>query len=626
MWASVMATPAMAPIISVTRANYRPRRNTSVRVQATQHYSARRVGTNTTDYLGINSKGKYQLNGGTLNVTGGFSNQGVFDAGGGTLSLSSTNCLVNFSNGILQNVGGVSLNIGANSLLIASTGFNPSIFGSYTCSGLVHTAGTTLSLSPAESFGGIGSVNDPVDCRGAIAAAPGGFINLNNGLVLSGNASVALGNGSLTVNDTTSTIIGGAVSMSRQYVGNAGTGMLTQSAGTNSVSDFLYLGYNSVDCGEYRLSDSGTLSASHYESVGYLGAGIFRQSGGIHTVMGLLVGDLSPSNGSYYLSDGVLSASWEQIGLSGTGVFDQSGGTNTINRALRVGGHSTPGSGTGTYLLKDGTLTALWEVVGSSRSGTFTQSGGTNTISGYGSQLCLGEQEGSTGTYNLSGGILVVPAIVVGRGSATFNFGGGTLQVSTALSTSLPMTLTGIGGNANVDTAGHEVAISGQLSGPGGLNKRGAGTLALLANNTYTGNTIVSEGTLLLDEAGSLMLDVNDATNSLMTVAVDARLDLFGTVRLDVDSITVSSGSWTLIDGSGTTVYEPSFGLAMSGGDSFTQVNDVWTYTTGSQQWTFSEAIGGLSLTSVPEPSTFALLVLGTLSLVAYVWQQRRAE
>ena len=60
-------------------------------------------------------------------------------------------------------------------------------------------------------------------------------------------------------------------------------------------------------------------------------------------------------------------------------------------------------------------------------------------------------------------------------GAATFNFGGGTLQATTAFSMKLPMTLTGSGGNASVNTAGNAVTFAGQLSGPGGLNKVGAG-------------------------------------------------------------------------------------------------------------------------------------------------------
>ena len=99
----------------------------------------------------------------------------------------------------------------------------------------VHVAGTTLTVPAGKGFGGWGSINDPVVCQGTIAAASGGVINLGNGLLLGGSGSVNLGsNSSLTVNDITSGITGGSLSATTQYVGKTGTGLFTQSAGSNS--------------------------------------------------------------------------------------------------------------------------------------------------------------------------------------------------------------------------------------------------------------------------------------------------------------------------------------------------------------------------------------------------------
>ena len=61
---------------------------------------------------------------------------------------------------------------------------------------------------------------------------------------------------------------------------------------------------------------------------------------------------------------------------------------------------------------------------------------------------------GVSGTYTLNGGTLIVSAMSGGSGTAAFNFGGGTLQANGSFTTTLPMTLTGSGGNATVDTAG----------------------------------------------------------------------------------------------------------------------------------------------------------------------------
>ena len=218
-------------------------------------------------------------------------------------------------------------------------------------------------------------------------------------------------------------------------------------------------------------------------------------------------------------------------------------------------------------------------------------------------------------------------SLVSGAGTATFNFGGGTLRAGGALSIRLPMTLTGTGGNANIDTAGYPVTLFGTLSGVGGLNKLGTSGLALAAANTYTGNTNVSAGTLTLTGTGSLLLDINDSENSFITVAPGAKLDLLGTLKLDITGVTASSENWLLVDNDGTTVYEPSFALKTSFGVPFTQLNDVWSYSLGSRNWTFTEATGILSLTTVPEPSAFALLGIAVCSLLAYArrWRKRRA-
>ena len=107
--------------------------------------------------------------------------------------------------------------------------------------------------------------------------------------------------------------------------------------------------------------------------------------------------------------------------------------------------------------------------------------------------------------------MLALQNISQGTGTAFFNFGGGTMQANGPFTTTLPMALTAIGGNANVNTAGFAVTLSGILSGSGGLNKLGTGTLTLNAVNSFTGSTAVAAGTLALGSTGllaSTLIDV----------------------------------------------------------------------------------------------------------------------
>ena len=192
-----------------------------------------------------------------------------------------------------------------------------------------------------------------------------------------------------------------------------------------------------------------------------------------------------------------MAAQTEIVADSGTGTFTQTGGTNTIFGAGGLSLAANSGGAVGNYGLSAGQLFAPVESVGVCGAGTFTQSGGTNTAG----SLNFGYFPGSGGTYTLNGGILITSGISSGSGAAAFNFGGGTLQASGNLSTTLPMTLTGSGGNATVDPAGYIVTLSGSLSGPGGLTVTESGTLVLAGANTYTGDTTISGGMLQLNDA-----------------------------------------------------------------------------------------------------------------------------
>ena len=159
----------------------------------------------------------------------------------------------------------------------------------------------------------------------------------------------------------------------------------------------------------------------------------------------------------------------------------QSGGTNSVSN-LNLGYYS---GSSGTYSLSgSGSLWAYGEYVGLSGTGTFTQSGGTNSCG----SLTLGSSAAAAGRANLNGGLLVLAALDQGPGAATFDFNGGTLQASSALASSLCMTLGGRG--ATFDTAGYLVQLFGSLSGPGSLTKVDSGTLILSGPDSYHGGTI----------------------------------------------------------------------------------------------------------------------------------------
>jgi autotransporter-associated beta strand protein len=599
-------------------------------------------GSNTTSFISIGAGGRLVLAGGTLSLTsggcGGISCQGSIDCSNSQAALfGGSDNIIDFSRANLTNVGGMTVSVGPHSLFTVPAGFDPaSAFGSFTCdvTSIVHAAGSPVVIAAGQSIAGQGTINDIVNCQGTLTTY-NWPLNLNAGLSLSGAGNMNLGSsGTVTVNGTSSGMTGGTLSGNCDIcIGCGGSGVFTHSGGL-CHSDSIYLGYSAGDSGKYDLNGTGSeVAATEY--VGYSGAGDFVQTGGSASVSALYIGYNSGSSGTYELGNAYLLVPIEYIGYGGAGTVTQSGGTNSSSDPVGIClGYNAHGRGT--YNLSGGMCTVAFMRIGVSGIGTFNQSGGTVSMlqSGYNNALYIGNGTG-TGTYNLSGagqllmastgieyvgysgagtfsqsggtntaiavtlaygtgssgeydlnaGALVLKSLSAGSGTAVFNFGGGTMNVAGAFSTAVPMTLTGIGGNATIDTAGYAVTLSGQVSGSGGLNKVGASVLVLSGANDYTGNTAVYAGVLSLAQP-----DLYGGSN--VSVARNAVLNL---TYSDIDTVR----SLTL-----GGVQEPPgiYNSTNSGG-----------YIIG---------IGSIQV--VPEPSTLILLGISAIGLFIYVWRWRR--
>jgi autotransporter-associated beta strand protein len=112
------------------------------------------------------------------------------------------------------------------------------------------------------------------------------------------------------------------------------------------------------------------------------------------------------------------------------------------------------------------------------------------------------------GRLTLEGGALNVGSngITAGTGAPYLvEYGGGAVRATTNFASSLNATLTAAGAAATVfDTKEWNIALSGNLTGTGGLNKAGSGTLTLSGANSYGGGTTVLAGTLRVDDRASL--------------------------------------------------------------------------------------------------------------------------
>jgi autotransporter-associated beta strand protein len=123
---------------------------------------------------------------------------------------------------------------------------------------------------------------------------------------------------------------------------------------------------------------------------------------------------------------------------------------------------------------------------------------------------------------------------------------GGTLRCSGTNTFGDPLTLAGPANNAiSVNSSGNQFTITSAIGGSGGFSKNGSGTLFLTANNTYSGSTVISGGTLALYGNGS---DGSISSSANINITGGATLDVSG--RSD-GKLTLASGQ-TLSGGAGT--------------------------------------------------------------------------
>mgnify|MGYP000847085571 FL=1 len=211
-----------------------------------------------------------------------------------------------------------------------------------------------------------------------------------------------------------------------------------------------------------------------------------------------------------------------------------------------------------------------------------------------------GESSG-TESLTLNGGTFIVGPSGITSGSLDantgyqINLGGGTLSASADWASTRLMTLTGAAGDAVFNTNGRTIALSGTLSGVGGLQKVGDGTLELSGTHTYSGLATVTAGTFLVN--GSIASDV----------AVSGGV-LGGTGTIG-GTVTVASGA---IHAPGASVGQQTAGGAVweSGGHFQLEVNDALGTAGGPDGWdlltiTDGSGTGTLDLSGLSTSSPF---------------------
>lgn len=323
-------------------------------------------------------------------------------------------------------------------------------------------------------------------------------------------------------------------------------------------------------------------------------------------------GTLSIGSSANHTLGGVLSGSGS-LTKSGSGTLilaanNPFSGGITISGGTLTGGYDTLGSGD-IVINNGGTLstTGQWVFGGANGWGVSTRTVSSVTVNSGGT-LHLSESDGfANGITNLylNGGSVTGGggALVEGLGALFLHNGSEQITAGDSATSSISARL-GVNGSNNPITVDADstlnitgvVANCSSWDNKGGFIKNGDGTLNLSGINSYTGNTTVNAGSLVLADNAQLKFVVND-TPAANLVSGTGTATFNGDFVIDTAGVSGNSAHiWLLVD-------KANLDSASSFGPSFTVIgfddtddDGIWTLSDAKGDWSFDEATGELTL------------------------------
>jgi fibronectin-binding autotransporter adhesin len=438
-----------------------------------------------------------------------------------------------------------------------------------------------------------------------------------------------------------SLIVVGNTPAAQRTWGNTGTDFNSSGSWTGGIvpsgSNVAY--FNAAAVTQPNLSASLSMSGLFFDNAGTSGYNITSSGGATFTFTG---NDTSGSSGT---ADGSAAAIRSE----------NTTGTNTVNAdivlaAVGVGSFSSfVQTGAGTLIVNgaiSGNALSLRGGAGviqlngsNSFSALSIDTAGENVVFGNNNALGSGTfTNAATSTIQAGGGArtfanaIVLAGNMTTSGSNAFTFNG-TFTSSGSNTRTLTVTNTGgvtLGGNVFLQEAGasgrtfridgtSQATINGVVAdggtGPATLSHGGTGTLTLNNTNTYSGGTLMSGGTTIatVDGAfgtGNVSLTAHSVTLTLQHGAVNKRgaRDTGGVNDFIADTATFSIGFTDDVVNLNYTGTETINMLIVNG-----TTMGAGVYGSGD----LPELMGTGTLTVVPEPSTWAMIVVGAGLLFA---------
>jgi len=361
----------------------------------------------------------------------------------------------------------------------------------------------------------------------------GGTSILGGSLVLATGGTLGTGavtnNANLSVNQTASITIPNTISGTGSFI-QMGSGSTTLTANNS------FAGGTTISAGTLQLGNGGTTGsvAGNIEDNAHL---VFNRSNDL-TFSGIISGtgdvtklgggtltftNINTFTGATFVNAGTLTVNGAISGPGGL-VSVANGatlnGSGTLNRDITVSSGGTLAS----------SLIVTGQVTVSNQQNVGAVTGGTETAAS-GQQLNVTTATG--GTINATAGTAQI-AELNGADLVTGNWGATVTSLTSGNVTTNGGSLVAQEGNFN-----------GEISGDGGLTKSGNGILTLSTPNSYTGSTIVSDGTLVVATSG--------ATGS---TSVPVQVVNNGKFRIEAGLSASTDVTTEIVSGSAGAVYE----------------------------------------------------------------------
>jgi fibronectin-binding autotransporter adhesin len=472
---------------------------------------------------------------------------------------------------------------------------------------------TTWANGNDATFNGTGesiTLGAGVTAHTLLFSTSGYSINSDTLTLVTAGAGATVTNSTDTA--TISSIVAGSVGFTKA---GAGTLVLT---GANT-----YTGTTAVTGGILEIGTGGSLGSGTYTGAITLSSGTtFRYA---NNATQNLSGQITLTGGTLDIADGQVNlakAGVNQLGNTAGLILIRDGGILNASTAFA---HSIYAFN---FELRDGGTLTSSATVG--QYGNYYITTGSHVITGTGSN-----NQVTAGKIGLDGALTLATALSTDSLSITSQLGSNTTSNNTTGSIiktgAGTVTLSGANIYTGVTTVsggtllvnGNSSLATGNLASAATTTLGGTGTIGAAlstVNGNITGGTATTVGTLntkalTLGATGVYLAQIDSGA-----LTAD-KLVVTGALNLNAASVL------TLTDLGGTTVglgevLTLATYTTITG--SFANRADDSIFTLGANQWQIDYGTNALTLTAVPEPSTYGLIGAGALAAVAFVRRRRK--